>query len=117
MKAGWETKTLGEILQKTETINPLLTPDAEFDYIDVSRVSNTTFEIEETQRLKGQDAPSRARKMVRIFSTNSSKPASFDRPSQMIRLNFSAWYVAASSASLASGRSYNPQLVATSAFA
>jgi len=73
MKAGWQRKTLGEVLQKTETINPLLTPEREFHYIDVSSVSNTTFEIEETQRLKGQDAPSRARKQVKekdiIFAT------------------------------------------------
>jgi type I restriction enzyme S subunit len=66
-------KTLGEVLEKTETINPLQSPNTEFDYIDVSSVSNTTFEIEETQRLKGKDAPSRARKLVRandiIFAT------------------------------------------------
>ncbi len=64
MKAGWQTKTLGEVLQKTETINPSQSPEAEFDYIDVSSVSNATFMIEATQRLKGQDAPSRARKLV-----------------------------------------------------
>ncbi|MDP1562912.1 MAG: restriction endonuclease subunit S [Pirellulaceae bacterium] len=73
MKKGWQTKTLGDILEKTETVNPLQSPYAEFDYIDVSSVSNTTFEIEETQRLKGKDAPSRARKLVRtndiIFAT------------------------------------------------
>ena len=73
MKKGWQTKTLGEVLEKTETINPLQSPNVEFDYIDVSSVSNTTFEIEETQRLKGKDAPSRARKLVRtddiIFAT------------------------------------------------
>ncbi len=73
MKKGWQTKTLGEILEKTETVNPLQSPNTEFDYIDVSSVSNTTFEIEETQRLKGKDAPSRARKLVRtndiIFAT------------------------------------------------
>jgi type I restriction enzyme S subunit len=73
MKKGWQTKTLGEVLEKTETINPLQSPNTEFDYIDVSSVSNTTFEIEETQRLKGKDAPSRARKLVRtndiIFAT------------------------------------------------
>ncbi len=72
-KLGWQTKTLGEVLEKTETVNPLLSPNAEFDYIDVSSVSNTTFEIEATQRLKGKDAPSRARKFVRtndiLFAT------------------------------------------------
>jgi type I restriction enzyme S subunit len=73
MKKGWQTKKLGEVLEKTETVNPLQSPNAEFDYIDVSSVSNTTFEIQETQRLKGKDAPSRARKLVRtndiIFAT------------------------------------------------
>jgi type I restriction enzyme S subunit len=66
-------KRLGEVLQRTETTNPLQSPEAEFDYIDVSSVSNATFEIEETQRLKGKDAPSRARRLVRandvIFAT------------------------------------------------
>ena len=73
MKKGWQTKTLGEVLEKTETVNPIQSPNTEFDYIDVSSVSNTTFEIQETQRLKGKDAPSRARKLVRtndiIFAT------------------------------------------------
>lgn len=73
MKKGWQTMKLGEVLEKTETVNPLQSPNGEFDYIDVSSVSNTTFEIEETQRLKGKDAPSRARKLVRtndiIFAT------------------------------------------------
>lgn len=66
MKNGWATKTLGEVLQRTETINPLQSPQGEFDYIDVSSVSNTTFQIVATQRLKGRDAPSRARKLVRV---------------------------------------------------
>lgn len=73
MKTGWQTKTLGEVLEKTETVNPLQSPNAEFDYIDVSSVSNTTFEVEQTQRLNGKDAPSRARKLVKtndvIFAT------------------------------------------------
>lgn len=73
MKMGWQAKTLGEILERTETINPLQSPDAEFDYIDVASVSNATFEIQATQRLKGKNAPSRARKLVRandvIFAT------------------------------------------------
>ena len=73
MKKGWQTKKLGEVIEKTETVNPLQSPDAEFDYIDVSSVSNATFEIEETQRLIGKNAPSRARKLVRtndiLFAT------------------------------------------------
>ena len=71
--SAWQTVKLGDVLQKTETINPAQSPDAEIDYIDVSSVSNTTFEIGETQRLKGKDAPSRARRLVRandvLFAT------------------------------------------------
>jgi len=73
MRAGWQVKTLDEVLQKTGTINPLLSPEAEFDYIDVSSISNATFQIEEIQRLKGKDAPSRARRLVKtndiLFAT------------------------------------------------
>jgi type I restriction enzyme S subunit len=73
MNGGWSSKTLGEVLQKTETVNPADSPEAEFEYIDVSSVSNSTFQIEETQRIKGKDAPSRARKLVRandiLFAT------------------------------------------------
>ena len=73
MKAGWKTKSLGEILLKTDTVNPAATPEDEFEYIDVSSVSNETYEIEETQQLKGKDAPSRARRLVKagdvIFAT------------------------------------------------
>jgi type I restriction enzyme, S subunit len=73
MKNGWQVQTLGEVLQQTETINPLESPEMEFDYIDVSSVSNATFQIQETQRLKGRDAPSRARRLVKandvLFAT------------------------------------------------
>lgn len=73
MRQSWPTTTLGEVLEKTETVDPLRSPLADFEYIDVSSVSNTTFQIEETQRIKGKDAPSRARKLVRtndiLFAT------------------------------------------------
>jgi type I restriction enzyme, S subunit len=73
MKKGWEIKKLGEILQKTETVNPILSPEDEFNYIDVSSVSNSSFQIQTSQRLKGRNAPSRARKLVRtgdiVFAT------------------------------------------------
>lgn len=73
MMNGWQTKKLGDILQKTDAVNPLRSPSTEFEYIDVSSVSNKTFQVEATQRLKGADAPSRARKLVRtndiLFAT------------------------------------------------
>ena len=70
---GWVEKPLGEALVKTETTDPTRSPQTEFDYIDVSSVSKETLAIEETQRLQGKDAPSRARKLVRtndvLFAT------------------------------------------------
>lgn len=73
MKEGWKKKKFCEILEKTETINPLQYPNTKFDYIDVSSVSNLYFKIENTQKIKGKDAPSRARRLVKendvIFAT------------------------------------------------
>lgn len=73
MKAGWERKRLGELLQKTGTTDPTREPEKPFSYIDVSSVSNETFSITETSELLGKDAPSRARRIVRsgdvIFAT------------------------------------------------
>jgi type I restriction enzyme S subunit len=70
---GWEEKTLGEVLVKTETVDPTKKPNKEFIYLDVSSVNKETKEIENATVLLGKDAPSRARKMVRsndvIFAT------------------------------------------------
>ena len=69
----WEEKRLEEILLKTETINPTQNPGKEFIYIDVSGVNNKSFTIENTMLLKGINAPSRARKLIKngdvIFAT------------------------------------------------
>ena len=69
----WEEKTLGDVLVKTETIDPTKKPNKEFIYLDVSSVNKETKEIENATVLLGKDAPSRARKLVRtndvIFAT------------------------------------------------
>jgi len=73
MKQGWEIKKLGDVLVKTETIDPSKKPNEEFTYLDVSSVNKETKEIENATVLLGKDAPSRARKLVRtndvIFAT------------------------------------------------
>ncbi|WP_295386274.1 restriction endonuclease subunit S [uncultured Thiodictyon sp.] len=73
MRTGWQTKTLGDVFGKTETVNPVQAPEAEFQYIDVSSISNKTFRVEQVQQLRGKDAPSRARRLVRandvLFAT------------------------------------------------
>jgi type I restriction enzyme S subunit len=73
MREGWEIKSLGEILQKTETIDPTKSPDKDFRYVDVSSVNNVDFFIENTSLIKGKEAPSRARKLIKerdvLFAT------------------------------------------------
>ncbi len=70
---NWEKKSLGEVLQKTESIDPTKKPEEEFIYLDVSSVNKETKEIENSTKLIGKDAPSRARKLIRtndvIFAT------------------------------------------------
>jgi len=70
---GWEEKKLGEVLVKTETVDPTKNPDTEFTYLDVSSVNKETKEIETPTVLIGKDAPSRAKKLIRtsdvIFAT------------------------------------------------
>jgi len=70
----WKLMKLGEVIEKTETINPEIKfPNESFEYIDVSSVNNKRLIIEETQTLLGKDAPSRARRKVQandiIFAT------------------------------------------------
>lgn len=73
MKQGWEIRKLGDVIQKTETIDPTKKPENEFKYVDVSSVNNRDFFIENSSILKGKDAPSRARKLIKtndvIFAT------------------------------------------------
>jgi type I restriction enzyme S subunit len=69
----WVEKKLEKVLQKTETINPLNQPNKEYIYIDVSSVNKESLLIEETSLIKGENAPSRARKLIKtndvIFAT------------------------------------------------
>lgn len=69
----WKTKTLSDVIERGETINPTNNPNANFSYIDVSSVDRSSFRISETQTLLGKDAPSRARRAVRtgdiLFAT------------------------------------------------
>jgi type I restriction enzyme S subunit len=70
---GWVERKLGDVLHRTETINPLLQAETEFIYIDVSSVNKETLLIEDVNFIKGKDAPSRARKFIKtndvIFAT------------------------------------------------
>ena len=73
VREGWETSTLGDVTLPMQTCDPRKSPDKSFRYVDVSSVSNRTFEVSEAAELLGKDAPSRARRKVEegdiIFAT------------------------------------------------
>ncbi len=69
----WQTKPLGSVILPGVTVDPTNAPDKIFRYVDVSSVSNRSFEIEKSVDISGRDAPSRARKQIKagdvIFAT------------------------------------------------
>lgn len=71
--ADWATVPLREVTQKKESRDPRKTPGVPFRYVDVSSVSNDTHRVQEWKDLLGNEAPSRARKVIRagdvLFAT------------------------------------------------
>ena len=63
---GWEEKKIGDVIQKTENVDPTKKSNEEFLYLDVSGVNKDTKEIENITVLLGKDAPSRAKKLIKI---------------------------------------------------
>jgi type I restriction enzyme S subunit len=72
---GWEWKKVGEVAQDTERRNPSLRPDESFSYVDIAAIDNKNYciRLECVKKIKGKDAPSRARKVIHandvIFAT------------------------------------------------
>lgn len=57
---------IGGLIEKVESWNPVRdAPEDELDYIDLSAVDNATKTVTGIQTLQGQDAPSRARQLVK----------------------------------------------------
>jgi len=73
MKEGWEIKKLGDVCLKTSNIKwPNLNGEL-YDYIDLSSVSRDDFSIMKTTKVDENNAPSRAKKIIKtkdiIFAT------------------------------------------------
>jgi type I restriction enzyme S subunit len=62
---SWPTKLLGELVLPTEQRDPHENPTDEFFYIDIASVDNLTKRIVANKRVRGDDAPNRARKVIR----------------------------------------------------
>jgi type I restriction enzyme S subunit len=70
---SWEVVKIEKLIIKTKIKDPGKEPEKEFIYVDVSSVSNEFFRIENTSKILGKEAPSRARKLIQdgdvIFAT------------------------------------------------
>lgn len=60
----WTESSIGKVVVKAKQRDPRKKPDEEFQYVDVSAVSNTCFRITSAVPTLGSEAPSRARKAI-----------------------------------------------------
>lgn len=69
----WGVVGLGDVTEKTKQKDPRKTPEWRFKYVDVSSISRDAMKIAEYKLCRGNDAPSRAKKLVKkndvIFAT------------------------------------------------
>ncbi|MEX0665392.1 MAG: hypothetical protein WD598_11590 [Acidimicrobiia bacterium] len=81
---GWEFSTIGEVTTPVSKINPRDTPDLPLDYIDIGGIDGDRGVIAETQGLRGVEAPSRARQLVRAGDTVLSTVRTYMRKSALV---------------------------------
>jgi type I restriction enzyme, S subunit len=62
---GWATARISDVTERVPNIKPEDSPDKEFGYVDISSIDNSSFVITDAKRLKGKDAPWRARRPIR----------------------------------------------------
>lgn len=73
-KLDCKQEEIGKILEKSNNLNPITEfKEKEFTYIDITSVNNVQYSIDNPKILKGKDAPSRAKKVVKqgdiVFAT------------------------------------------------
>jgi len=70
---GWVWTRLGEIVVEIERGNPKDTPERDFIYLDIASIDNNQQKITNPKKYFGENAPSRARQIVKsgdiLFST------------------------------------------------
>ena len=66
MKEGWNYKKLGEVCDKVSNIKWQNVPsDAVYSYVDLTAVDRDSFNITETQSINNENAPSRAKQIIK----------------------------------------------------
>ena len=67
LPSSWEEAPIGTLCVNTEQVTP--DAEAEFIYVDIASVDRETKKITSPQRMLGKDAPSRARKLIKVGDT------------------------------------------------
>ena len=62
---GWKHVKLADVVVRARQVNPARTPHSQFKYVDVSSISRENLRIESYEKHHAEDAPSRARKMIK----------------------------------------------------
>ena len=62
---GWRQSVLGDVCEKTATTDPRKNPKEHFVYIDISSIDRTQKRVMNPTEMAGENAPSRARKIVK----------------------------------------------------
>ncbi len=55
--SNWDLVPIGEICVPVNKVHPRERPNVEFDYIDISGIDNNLFQIAETKKYAGRQAP------------------------------------------------------------
>ena len=73
LPTGWSECSIGQVTLPVSKTNPKDDPDREIDYIDISSIDNNRHVIGRVKQYRLEDAPSRARQIVRagdiLFAT------------------------------------------------
>lgn len=81
---GWMQVQLGDVCLPVSKVDPRQHPDQEFEYIDIGGVPPGAGQISETKLLKGDDAPSRARQLVRTGDVVLSTVRTYQRKTAIV---------------------------------
>ena len=65
LPGGWVWTRLEDIVNDIEKVNPKETPDKEFIYLDIASIDNSQQKITNPKKYLGENAPSRARQLVK----------------------------------------------------
>jgi type I restriction enzyme, S subunit len=61
---GWTSATIADVTEDILNVHPDQYPNSEFGYVDISSINNSNYTIANIRKIKGTDAPSRARRPV-----------------------------------------------------